>query len=446
MATKYTFWVAICTIIATISSIFIFLYAPAQLATLFLAVLIASIIMSIISWMFIGKNTFFVLSAATCGTILLSNVLSYPHYGFFVQYIAGAFALAGFILAVLSVQAIRRHAKMQKEQTAVAKVQPYYAEDKKVEVAQNTNTAHTQNTNNIFEKSTSERIIEKTTIINNNNSKTTAPKPVVKKIVQKKAVKQLPKPKTIVEKKIVKVYVKPTLSFYDVKAKKKFKTNKYTIKTMNNRRFAVAKTKKGYNVYRILGLSKNFKAKAKPKKVAKVKKKKIVTKVALKKVNGKKIPKQTQIELIEGIGPKIKTLLHQKGIMTFSQLAKTKISVLKKILDDAGSDYNVHVPTTWPRQAKLAASGKWKQFEALKVELIGGKVKSTKTTKKVTTAVTRKNVAKKITRRAPVKVVKKVDTQLVKKASTQNIAENVKSSKTVSTKDGRDITINIIEK
>ena len=44
-----------------------------------------------------------------------------------------------------------------------------------------------------------------------------------------------------------------TLSFYDLKAKKKFKTDKYKIVTKKKRRFAIAKAPSGIPSWRILG-------------------------------------------------------------------------------------------------------------------------------------------------------------------------------------------------
>lgn len=46
-------------------------------------------------------------------------------------------------------------------------------------------------------------------------------------------------------------------SFYDVKTKKKFVPDEYTVKVRNNRRFAVAKNpKSGVECWRVLGMKK----------------------------------------------------------------------------------------------------------------------------------------------------------------------------------------------
>lgn len=77
------------------------------------------------------------------------------------------------------------------------------------------------------------------------------------------------------------------------------------------------------------------------------------------------------LELIEGIGPKISALLKSAGITTFKQLAATEVSRLQKILDDA--DLRIADPATWPEQARLAAAGKLDELEAMQSELKGGR-------------------------------------------------------------------------
>lgn len=76
---------------------------------------------------------------------------------------------------------------------------------------------------------------------------------------------------------------------------------------------------------------------------------------------------------IEGIGKKIALLLNKENIKTYKMLAKTSIKKLQLILDSAGSKFNVHDPATWPKQAKLAASGDWEALAILQEELKGGK-------------------------------------------------------------------------
>ena len=79
------------------------------------------------------------------------------------------------------------------------------------------------------------------------------------------------------------------------------------------------------------------------------------------------------LKIIEGVGPKIADLLVEAGIATFAQLAASTPEAIKEILENAGSQYNIHNPATWPAQAQLAADGKWDELKTLQDELIGGK-------------------------------------------------------------------------
>ncbi len=82
---------------------------------------------------------------------------------------------------------------------------------------------------------------------------------------------------------------------------------------------------------------------------------------------------QDDLTKIEGIGPKIKGLLYAGGIKTFSKLADTEIQNVKAILDAAGPRYQMHDPSSWPRQSQLAANGKWDELAKLQDILDGGK-------------------------------------------------------------------------
>ena len=67
------------------------------------------------------------------------------------------------------------------------------------------------------------------------------------------------------------------------------------------------------------------------------------------------------LKIIEGIGPKINTVLHGAGIRTFADLASADSGALKKILLEAG--LRLADPTTWPRQAALARDGRLDDFK-----------------------------------------------------------------------------------
>ena len=78
------------------------------------------------------------------------------------------------------------------------------------------------------------------------------------------------------------------------------------------------------------------------------------------------------LKLIEGIGPQIERLLNEAGIKTFRQLSQTPTTRLEEILRNAGNRFQVHKPDTWPKQAELAADGKWETLKAWQDELDGG--------------------------------------------------------------------------
>ena len=74
---------------------------------------------------------------------------------------------------------------------------------------------------------------------------------------------------------------------------------------------------------------------------------------------------------IEGIGPKISSLLADYGINSFEQLARSTPDQLTQIVKDAG--LHMANTTTWPEQAKLAEEGKWDELAKLQDELKGGR-------------------------------------------------------------------------
>ena len=78
------------------------------------------------------------------------------------------------------------------------------------------------------------------------------------------------------------------------------------------------------------------------------------------------------LQVVEGIGPKIKGLLNAKGIHTFAQLAKTPVAQIQTILDEAGPRFKLANPGTWPQQAQLAAENRWTELKTLQDELDGG--------------------------------------------------------------------------
>jgi predicted flap endonuclease-1-like 5' DNA nuclease len=78
------------------------------------------------------------------------------------------------------------------------------------------------------------------------------------------------------------------------------------------------------------------------------------------------------LKIIEGIGPKIEELLNKEGIHTFEQLSETSIIRIVGILKKAGPRYQIHDPSSWPKQAGFAKDQEWEELDKLKLLLISG--------------------------------------------------------------------------
>ena len=74
--------------------------------------------------------------------------------------------------------------------------------------------------------------------------------------------------------------------------------------------------------------------------------------------------KGDDLKIVEGIGPKIAEILNGHGVHTFADLASTEADQIKAWMDEAGSRYKMHDPTTWPDQAAMARDGKWDELKA----------------------------------------------------------------------------------
>lgn len=79
------------------------------------------------------------------------------------------------------------------------------------------------------------------------------------------------------------------------------------------------------------------------------------------------------LQLIEGIGPKLDGVLGAAGITTFAALAATAVSDLQAIVDAAGPRFRLADPASWPEQARLAAAGDWDGLKALQATLTAGR-------------------------------------------------------------------------
>ncbi|HOU39995.1 MAG TPA: jacalin-like lectin [Promineifilum sp.] len=84
-------------------------------------------------------------------------------------------------------------------------------------------------------------------------------------------------------------------------------------------------------------------------------------------------PRPQDLQLVEGIGPKIAALLIENGVNDLGQLAETPVERLREVLAGAGRRFRLADPATWPRQAHLAATGQWAELTQLQTELKAGR-------------------------------------------------------------------------
>jgi chromosome segregation ATPase len=84
-------------------------------------------------------------------------------------------------------------------------------------------------------------------------------------------------------------------------------------------------------------------------------------------------PTPDDLKIVEGIGPKIEELFNAAGIYTFKQLYNAPVEQLKQILTDAGPRFQIHDPSTWGEQARLADEGKMDELKALQDRLNAGR-------------------------------------------------------------------------
>ena len=93
-------------------------------------------------------------------------------------------------------------------------------------------------------------------------------------------------------------------------------------------------------------------------------------KAPAKKAAPKKAAGKDDLTKIEGIGPKIAETLTNAGVATFADLSTQKPAKISEIIADVRGS---HVPDTWPKQAKMAADGKWDELKTWQDEMDGGK-------------------------------------------------------------------------
>ena len=84
--------------------------------------------------------------------------------------------------------------------------------------------------------------------------------------------------------------------------------------------------------------------------------------------------RQDDLQIVEGIGPKIEGLFHNYNIKTWKALSRTSVSKCIEVLQSGGEKYRVHDPSSWPMQAKMCYENKWKELYRWQVEHKHGKL------------------------------------------------------------------------
>lgn len=84
-------------------------------------------------------------------------------------------------------------------------------------------------------------------------------------------------------------------------------------------------------------------------------------------VEERKLVQADDLKRILGIGPKTEAALQAIGIAVYEQLASLKPKQLQKLLREKG--VRARYASTWPRQARLIAGGRWKALESFKEKL-----------------------------------------------------------------------------
>jgi predicted flap endonuclease-1-like 5' DNA nuclease len=80
------------------------------------------------------------------------------------------------------------------------------------------------------------------------------------------------------------------------------------------------------------------------------------------------------LKVIEGIGPRVEAVLHAASIDSFERLAAMRSGRIETMLREAGG--RMANPRSWPRQARLAADGRWEDLRRLQARLDRGVVRT----------------------------------------------------------------------
>uniref|UniRef100_UPI003593D2A0 30S ribosomal protein S2 n=1 Tax=Pricia sp. TaxID=2268138 RepID=UPI003593D2A0 len=85
-----------------------------------------------------------------------------------------------------------------------------------------------------------------------------------------------------------------------------------------------------------------------------------------------KTDKADDLTKIEGVGPKAAEAMVAAGIDTYANVAKADAEKIKEILTESSSRMAHLDPTSWPKQAQMAADGKWDELQEWQDKAKGG--------------------------------------------------------------------------
>lgn len=89
--------------------------------------------------------------------------------------------------------------------------------------------------------------------------------------------------------------------------------------------------------------------------------------------------KEDNLQVVEGIGPKMEEVLKDNGIKTHADLGSKSTAEIKAILGRYGEKYTKIIdPSTWSQQASMANQGNWEGLIALQKQLDTGRSGKTK--------------------------------------------------------------------
>jgi hypothetical protein len=84
---------------------------------------------------------------------------------------------------------------------------------------------------------------------------------------------------------------------------------------------------------------------------------------------------ENDLQIVEGIGPKIEELLKTHGVKNWYDLSAASVPHLRDILQKGGERFQMHEPSSWPDQVSLALENRWSELLEYQTLIPGGRIK-----------------------------------------------------------------------